>query len=93
MATLTNENESDTEKYVAECRLLNDQEQIKKEENLEKVFKEAKTEKKRSFFQKISANLDLILLQDLRYIFVVIGMKKKKEKEQIYAMIIPYLKE
>lgn len=77
--TVSNENESDVEKYVVECQLLNNQEQIKKQENLEKFFKEAKTKKKRSFFQKISANLDLMLLQDLHYILVVIG-KKKKEK-------------
>ncbi|XP_046820238.1 monocarboxylate transporter 9-like [Vespa crabro] len=92
-ATLANENESDVEKYVVECQLLNDQEQIKKQESLEKIFKETKTKTKRSFFQKISTNLDLILLQDLRYIFVVIGMGMSLVAETNFNALIPFVLE
>ncbi|KAK2585105.1 hypothetical protein KPH14_008616 [Odynerus spinipes] len=91
---LKNENESDVEKCVAECRLLTNQEQVQEQETeLERVLEKTETKnvKKRGIFQKISANLDLKLLQDVRYIFVVIGMGISLVAETNFNALIPFV--
>ncbi|KAI4503670.1 hypothetical protein M0802_001073 [Mischocyttarus mexicanus] len=92
-AVISMEN-NDIEKYVAGRPLLNNLEQMKVEDNLEQINEETKTtDKKCSFFKKISTNLDLELLKDLRYILIVTGMAVSIIAETNFNALIPFVLE